>query len=116
MIIAVVEPASPTVAMATSSTTQCAMRATCHFGRSPTVANPKGFPQEVLLELHLWLTAWPLDHRHVEFEFEKEAFLLVEFLAWSGCFLVQNTGKFRLPFGDSILPNNHKRPFQWMCM
>ena len=49
------------------------MRGACRFDRSLTVANPKGFPREVLLELHPWLTvhapltmsAWRLN------EFEK---------------------------------------------
>ena len=50
------------------------MRAAGRFGRSPTVANPKGLSQEApleLIELHLWLTAWPLGHERVEFEFEN---------------------------------------------
>lgn len=34
---------------------------------SLTVADPKGFPWEVLLELHPWRTAWPLGHVHVGF-------------------------------------------------
>ena len=51
----------------------------CRFGRSLAMANPKGFLQEVLLELQLWLTAWPLGHEHVEFEFEKEPVFLVSF-------------------------------------
>ena len=57
MRIAVAEPAPPIMAMATSSTARGLMRATCRFGRSLTVANPKRFPQEAPLKLHLWLTA-----------------------------------------------------------
>ena len=58
------------------------MRATCRFGRSLTVANPKEFPQEVPSELHLWLTAWSLGHERVEFEFEKKTFFLVSFSSY----------------------------------
>ena len=47
------------------------MWATCRFGRSLTMADPKGFPQEVPLELHLKLTAWPLGHERAEFEVRK---------------------------------------------
>ena len=35
------------------------------------MADPKGLPQEVPLELHLKLTAWPLGHERAEFEVRK---------------------------------------------
>ena len=68
--------------MAVSYTTRSADVSKLRLGRSPTVADPKGFPRAVPLELHPWRTAWPLGHGRVEFEFGKGTFLLVSF--WFG--------------------------------
>ena len=89
------------------------MRATCRFGRSHTMANPKGFPQEVLLELHLWLTAWSLDHDSLSawrLKFEKETFFPSQFLAWSGLKMPWRTYQLSLVHDKrALLPANCDR-------
>ena len=75
------------------------MRATNCFGKSPTVADPKGFPQEVPLELSyftcssrhdpLAMSAWSL--LGLVRKFEKERFFSF------GCFLKLQNCRWHCP-------------------
>ena len=57
---AVPELASPTVAMAISSTMQCADASNLPLWQITHMANSTGLRREVPLELHPWLMAYPL--------------------------------------------------------